>query len=68
MLRIKEWRKRRGMTARRLAELSEVHFVNISKMEAGNGDPQLSTLLRLCKALGITLDQLVVQPKHKGGK
>ncbi len=67
MLRLKEWRQRRGLTVRKLGELSEVHFVNIAKFEAGKGDPQLSTLLKLCKALGVTLNELVAQPQHKGG-
>jgi transcriptional regulator with XRE-family HTH domain len=68
MLRLKEWRERRGMTGRKLAELAGVHFVNISRLEAGKGDPQLSTLLKLCRALRITIGQLVKQSKQKGGK
>jgi transcriptional regulator with XRE-family HTH domain len=68
MLRLKEWRERRGLTVRKLGELSGVHFVNVAKFEAGKGDPQLSTVLKLCEALGVTLNQLVIQRKHKGGK
>ena len=70
MYRLREYRDRRGHTVRSLAELSGVHYVTIVKLEAKHPklDPQISTLLKLCKALGITLNQLVVQPKHKGGK
>jgi transcriptional regulator with XRE-family HTH domain len=54
-----EWRKRRGLSLRQLDELSGVHFVSIAKLEAGNLDPQLSTLLKLCRALHITPNQLI---------
>ncbi len=57
--RLKEWRKRRGLSLRKLGEVSSVHFVSLAKLEAGQLDPQLSTLLKLCKALHITLNQLV---------
>jgi transcriptional regulator with XRE-family HTH domain len=67
MLRLREYREKRQLSLRKLAELSDVHFVHIAKMEAGQLDPQLSTLLKLCKALNITLNELVKQSKQKGG-
>lgn len=65
---MKEWRERRGLSLRKLGELSGVHFVSLAKLEAGQLDPQLSTLLKLCKALHITLNQLVgvVRKPQKG--
>jgi transcriptional regulator with XRE-family HTH domain len=57
--RLKEWRERRGLSLRKLGELSGVHFVSLARLEAGRLDPQLSTLLKLCKGLRITLNQLV---------
>ena len=68
MLRLREHRERMGYSLRGLAKVSGVHYVHLAKMEAGVCDPQLTTLLKLCKALGITLNELVHQPKHKGGK
>jgi transcriptional regulator with XRE-family HTH domain len=68
MLRLREWRERRGHSLRQLGELSGVHFVSLARMEAGQIDPQLSTLLKLCAALHITLNDLVKQPGKKGGK
>ena len=65
MLRVREWRERRGLTQQQLAKMSGVHYVNLSRLEAGQGDPQLSTLLKLCRALRINLGQLV---NNKGGK
>ena len=64
--RLKEWRERRGLSLRKLGALSGVHFVSLARLEAGLLDPQLSTLLKLCKALLITLNQLVAQKRQKG--
>ncbi len=57
--RLGEWREKRGLSFRKLADLSGIHYVSLIKLEAGRLDPQLSTLLKLCNALGITLNQLV---------
>jgi transcriptional regulator with XRE-family HTH domain len=57
--RLKEWRMRRGLSVRELGDFSSVHYVSIVKLEGGKLDPQLSTLIKLCKALQINLDQLV---------
>ena len=56
---LKEWRERRGLSQRRLGALSGVHQISIHRLETGQLDPQLSTLLKLCDALSITLNQLV---------
>jgi transcriptional regulator with XRE-family HTH domain len=58
--RLREWRKRRGLTLRGLGELSGVHYVTLARLEAGRFDPQLSTILKLCKALRITPNQLIL--------
>lgn len=57
--RLQEWRENRGLSQRKLSELSGVHHVSIARLESGQLDPQLSTLLKLCDALGIDLNQLV---------
>lgn len=56
---LRQWRERRGLSLRKLGALSGVHYVSLVKLEAGRLDPQLSTLLKLCEALHITLNQLV---------
>ena len=68
MTRLREHRERRGLSLRKLADMSGVHFVTLARIEAGGLDPRLSTLLKLTKALGITMSELVEQPKRKGGK
>lgn len=65
--RLREWREKRGLSLRKLGDLSGVHYVSLIKMEAGRLDPQLSTLLKLCSALRVTLSQLVGEKNKKGG-
>ena len=68
-IQLRKWRKQRGLTLKQLAELSGVHFVSIARLEGEKLDPQLSTLLKLCEALDITLNQLVgVAKKPQKGR
>jgi transcriptional regulator with XRE-family HTH domain len=67
MLKLREWRERRGLSLRGLAEKSGVHYVHLIKIEAGRNDPRLSTILKLCKALGVEVADLIRQPTRKGG-
>jgi transcriptional regulator with XRE-family HTH domain len=66
--RLREWREKRGYSLRKLGALSGVHYVSLIKLEAGRLDPQLSTLLKLCRALNITLNELVGELRGKGGR
>jgi transcriptional regulator with XRE-family HTH domain len=66
-VRLREWRNKRGLSLRKLGDLSGVHYVSLVKLEGGKLDPQLSTLMKLCKALRITMNQLVgIRPSQKG--
>ena len=65
--RIREWRERRGLSLRKLGEISGVHYVSLVKLEAGRLDPRLSTVLKLCQALRVSLSQLVGETNKKGG-
>jgi len=69
-MRLKEWRKQRGLTLMALADKAGVHYVTLAEIEAGRADPRLSTLLKLCKALKINLVELVGKghSSKKGGK
>jgi transcriptional regulator with XRE-family HTH domain len=52
-------RKKREWTQEDLAERSGVHAGEISRMEAGKRDPQVSTVERLAAALEIPPGQLL---------
>lgn len=69
MLRLREIRARRGVTLRELKRLSGVPVSCLALYEAGQGDPQLSTLRRLAKALNVTVAELIGEkPRKKGGR
>jgi transcriptional regulator with XRE-family HTH domain len=57
--RIKEWRAKRGLTQRELADGSGVSREYIARIELGQHDPTLSTLEKLAKALGVKVGRLL---------
>ena len=57
--RIKELRKRKGLTQAQLAEMSGVEPSNISHIERAATKLSLPTLIAIANALDATLDELV---------
>ena len=53
LLRLREWREKRGESLYTLAAKSKVHFVTISRIEQGRLSPTVTTLEKLAKGLGI---------------
>lgn len=56
--RLRVWREHRGMTAARLASTVGVTPAHVSKLESGRGEPSVSLLRKLAKALAVQLDDL----------
>ncbi len=52
-------RKHKGYTQRQLSELLGISDKTISKWERGNGFPEVSLLLPLCRELDITVNELL---------
>ncbi|MGN0522578.1 MAG: helix-turn-helix domain-containing protein [Eubacterium sp.] len=52
-------RKEHSLTQRRLADLLNISDKTISKWETGNGLPEVSLMMPLCEALGITVNELL---------
>lgn len=69
MLRLREIREGKGVSLRALKKASGVAVSSLAQFEAGKGDPQLSTLRRLAKALNVTVAELIGERsfKKKGG-
>ena len=59
--RIKFWRQQRSLTQERLAEMVELSPGFISLIETGKKRASLETLLSICRALNITLNDLLVR-------
>jgi len=68
MLRIRQLRERKGVSLRELARRSGVGAATLSRIESGEANPRLSTLLQLADVLGVFVGQLFEKPtKRKGG-
>jgi transcriptional regulator with XRE-family HTH domain len=52
-------RRDRKLTAAKVAELSEMTASNFSRIEGGNANPTLISLLKLAQAFGLTLEGLM---------
>ncbi len=59
MIRIKEYRRARGMTAKQLAECVGVAESTMSLYENGKREPDFETLLRIVAALDASVDALL---------
>ncbi|NHM28886.1 MULTISPECIES: helix-turn-helix domain-containing protein [Desulfofundulus] len=59
--RIRELRKRYGLTASELGELLGVSQAQVSRYEKGQNEIPLSTLERFCTILGITLPEFFAE-------
>lgn len=56
---IAQCRKTGGLTQRQLADGLGISDKTVSKWECGNGLPEVSLMLPLCEALGITVNDLL---------
>lgn len=62
--RIALLRKKRGMTQEQLAEKSDLSNIYISHIENSRSIPSLETLMKLCDALAVTPDQVLLGTKQ----
>lgn len=59
MLRLRMIREGKGVSLRALKKRSGVAVATLARIEAGGYDPRLSTLMKLAKALGVTVWELI---------
>ena len=64
--RLSELRKIRGFTQQGIADAIDLHVNQIKRYEANKAQPTLETLVRLAKALHVTLDELVFSEETRG--
>lgn len=62
---LRELRKKRKLTINTLSQLCGVSYVALSKLERNQGNPQLKTLDRISRALGIATHNLLALAEHK---
>lgn len=56
---LREAREKLGLTQEQVAERSGVHATEVSRIEAGKRDPQVSTLRRLAEAVEVKPGRLL---------
>jgi transcriptional regulator with XRE-family HTH domain len=64
--RLIQLRKAIGFTQQTLSETAELHVNQIRRYEAGTAQPTLEALIRLAKALHVSLDTLVFEVGERG--
>jgi transcriptional regulator with XRE-family HTH domain len=64
--RLIQLRKAAGLTQQTLSETAELHVNQIRRYEAGTAQPTLEALIRLAKALHVSLDTLVFEDDERG--
>lgn len=57
---IKKLRKQRGWSQSELAEKASITLTHVNRLETGKYNPSIDVVLRLARALDVTLDQLVL--------
>lgn len=68
-LRIREWRGRRALTYRELADRAGIALSTLYRIESGNASPTVAMLEKLAKALGISVrDFFPVERKSRPTK
>jgi len=67
-MKLRAIRERKGVSLRALKERSGVAVATLARIEAGGYDPRLSTLMKLAKALGVSMAELIGErSRTKGG-
>jgi transcriptional regulator with XRE-family HTH domain len=56
---LRRTRERAGLTQEALTDSTGVHMTEISRLENGRKDPQLTTIVRLATGLGVPAAELV---------
>jgi DNA-binding Xre family transcriptional regulator len=71
MAKVDRLRKARRLTVERLAQESDMSMFTLTGLRAELGDPQLNTVLRLCRGLDVIVEEILgdlplpVQPRPR---
>jgi transcriptional regulator with XRE-family HTH domain len=62
--RLRTLRTQRGISHARLARRTGVHVTAFARLESGDREPRLATILRIARALGVQPGALLDEPEH----
>ena len=71
ILRVREWRERRGLSYRELARRTGVALSTLYRIESGAASPTIAMLERLAAALSVTVGDFLPDdqiPKRRRGR
>lgn len=60
-LKLKEFRKQKGITQEELAEMLDVSNKSVSKWELGDGYPNKKNMMKISETLDISLEDLMIE-------
>lgn len=66
--RLREWRERRMLTMRELADLAKVGYVTIWRLENNKAMAEFRTIRKLAQALGIEPQELTTEEQAGAGQ
>lgn len=58
---IKQFRKEKGISQKKLAQLAEISNSYLSDIEVGRTNPSLKTLLKIAKVLEVDINTFVIE-------
>ena len=64
--RLVQLRKKNNLTQQQLSDLVNIHVNQIKRYEAGTAQPTLEALIKMAKALHVSLDDLVFETNERG--
>ena len=62
--KLRTLRKRDGLTQTQLAEMLDVDYSHVGKMERGERVPSLEILIKITQVLNVTSDQLIMDDQE----
>jgi transcriptional regulator with XRE-family HTH domain len=57
---LRKLREAKGLTTREFADIADIAYSQVWTLESGHGDPSLTTLLAIARALDVSLDKLAL--------
>ncbi|MHB1173388.1 MAG: helix-turn-helix domain-containing protein [Lacisediminihabitans sp.] len=57
--RVREYRLQLGLSQEDIADLAEMHVTNLGKIERGQANPSLTTIIRVAGVLGVDPAELI---------
>jgi DNA-binding XRE family transcriptional regulator len=58
-LKLRSLREQRGLTHKEAAQLAQVHFETLRRLESGEQPPYMPTLTKIARGYGVSIEEVV---------